>query len=165
MAIDGSLAIASFAPSGLIAGSEPLPIRAGLPPVTGTDSTSVLQPWFAAKYTVVPSADTEISSPITPLGTSVLAIEPLAESSITSAPPLVTATTAGGPAAAWLGDAAAVAAGLELVAAELAGPLPAGLAPPLPPPHAASSSTASGSAMTMSRFRRRFPFRCPGPSL
>src|SRR5450755_14973 len=159
---DGSLAIASLAPSGLTAGSEPLPSRVGLPPVTGTDSTSVVQPWAAAKYTIVRSAETEISSPMTPLGTSVLAIEPLAESSMTSAPPLVTATTAGGPTAAGLGDAAALAVP-ALAAAVVCDPLPCGLAPPLlPPPHAASSSTAAGSAMAMSRFRRQFQSRCPG---
>src|SRR5450755_4033174 len=162
---DGSLAIASLAPSGLTAGSEPLPSRVGLPPVTGTDSTSVVQPWAAAKYTIVRSADTEISSPMTPLGTSVLAIEPLAESSMTSAPLLVTATTAGGPAAAGLGDAAAVAVP-ALAAAVVCDPLPCGLTPPplLPPPHAASSSTAAGSAMAMSRYRRKFQSRCPGAS-
>src|ERR1022692_726493 len=163
---DGSRATASLAPSGLTAGSEPLPIRVGLPPVTGTDSTSVVQPWAAAKYTVVRSAETEISSPMTPLGTSVLAIEPLAESSMTSAPPLVTATTAGGPvAAAGLADAAAVAVP-GLAAAVVCDPLPPGGPPPplLPPPHAASSSTAAGSAMAISRFRRQFRSRCPGSS-
>src|ERR1022692_2175542 len=78
---DGSRAIASLAPSGLTAGREPLPIRGGLPPVTGTDSTWGGPRWPPAKSTVVRSAKTEISSPMPPLGPSVLAIEPLAESS------------------------------------------------------------------------------------
>src|SRR5450432_3387223 len=81
---------------------------------------------------------------MTPPGTRVLTTEPLTESRTTSAPALVTATIAGGfaaflPAAAFADEAWPAPVGLAVT-------LPAVAAPPLPPPQAASTVSATGSA-------------------
>src|SRR6266704_89963 len=134
-----------------MAGSEPAPICRGLPPVTGIDSTVSVQPCLTAKYTVVRSAETEISSPMTPPGTSVLTTEPVTEFSTTSAPALVTATTAGGLAARCRGHADAVEAGRESAPAEAAAPLPGAL---LPPPQEVSRTATAGTVSIASTVRR-----------
>ena len=54
------------------------------------------------KKMVPPSAETEISSPMTPLGTRVRTGAPVAGLSRTSAPRVVTPAIAGGRAVVWL---------------------------------------------------------------
>src|SRR5437868_14106284 len=81
-------------PSGLTAGSQPDPTTAGVPPPAGTDLMVPVQPDPVAKYTV-PLAATDTWSPVTPEATSVSRTAPVAGSSWTSAPALVTATIPG----------------------------------------------------------------------
>src|SRR6185437_47607 len=97
----------SVAPSGLMAGTLPLAITAGVPPLAAMDSTLPVQPLLTAKYSV-PVAEAEISSPSTPEDTSVCSVAPVAGFSLTSAPPVVTATIPGAVAA---GAVAAAPAG------------------------------------------------------
>src|SRR5690349_10209606 len=91
-----------------MAGTLPLAITAGVPPLAGIDSILPVQPLVTAKYSV-PVAETEMSSPSTPEDTSVCSVAPVAGFSLTSAPPVVTATIPGAVAA---GDVAAAPADL-----------------------------------------------------
>src|SRR2546430_4512539 len=93
-----------------MAGRLPSASWTGAPPVRATDSILPMQPCRTAKYTV-PWA-TEISSPITPLGTIVLVTAPLLGLSVTSAPAAVTATMPG---------SAEAGAGDEIIAAHAGG--------------------------------------------
>src|SRR6185437_4076819 len=81
-------------PSGLTAGSQPDPMTAGVPPSAGMDLMVPVQPDPVAKYTV-PLEATDTWSPVTPDATSVFRTAPVAGSSWTSAPALVTATIPG----------------------------------------------------------------------
>lgn len=108
-----------------MAGTLPVAITAGVPPLAGMDSIFPVQPLLTAKYSL-PVAEAEMSSPSTPEDTSVCSVAPVAGFSLTSAPPVVTATIPGAVAA---GDAAAPAdpageAGTEDGAWVTAGVLP-----------------------------------------
>src|SRR5690348_903034 len=129
-----------------MAGTVPSPMTVGEPPATGTDSIWPRQPCRTEKYTVLWSGDTEISSALTPPGTSVLITWPCREPRRTSAPALVTATMPGG--LAFFGDGALADADPLLPAGDGL-PLPCAL-PPLPPPHAASMVSAVAAAVTAS---------------
>ncbi len=95
---------------------------------------------------VRPSLETEISSPMTPRGTSVRTGVPVAELSRTKAPRAVTPAIAGGRAVVCLtGRAPAVAGAFELA------PLCGALGLP-PPPQAATRVSAAGTASTRSSF-------------
>jgi hypothetical protein len=133
----GSLANASLVPSGLSAGNCPGVTGTGVPPASGTDSISPVQPRWTAKYTVS-LADTLISSPMTPDATSCVSAVPVAEFSTSSAPALVTATIGGEPATVDADADADALAGTVTVAV--------GAAVPPDPPHAASSARAAGTA-------------------
>jgi hypothetical protein len=61
----------------------------------GTDSMSSAQPFLTAKYTVFPSGDTDTSSPIASWFGVMAVPVPVAESSTSTAPPVVTATIPG----------------------------------------------------------------------
>src|ERR1700733_7858363 len=137
----GCRANASVFPSGESAGTLPVVSRVGLPPDTATDSTSSTQPCRLLKKIVWPSDETEISSPVTPLGTRVRTGAPVAELSRTSAPRVVTPAIAGGRAVVWLtGWASFVAVADAVVALACWAPgVP-------PPPQAATRVSAAGTA-------------------
>src|SRR5450631_1633870 len=107
----------------------------------------------------MPSRDTEISSPATAAGTSVLAIRPVAGFSTTSAPPAVTATMRGGAATATWAEAIADGEAAALVVARALVPAPADVLLELPPQpasrtRAAATATDLASAGRASTARR-----------
>src|SRR5450755_2346907 len=92
----------------------------------------------------MPLLATETSSPMTPAGTSVRAIAPVAGFSTTSAPAAVTATIPGGRTALVAAEAVADAEAAVLAVAEALAPAPAAWLPELPQP--ASRATAAVAA-------------------
>src|ERR1700685_481621 len=86
----------------------------------------------------MPPAETDTSSPSTPLGTSVLVATPVAGLSTTSAPCLVTAMIAGGTAAAGLADTCPAGADADGVTVTVCAG--AGLAPAPHAHHAAATA-------------------------